>query len=74
MNELLKQYGFEYSGGCSCDGHTTHKYKKDGYQIKHRVRQNTFRIKKDGRSLTGWIKMSELENKLNEFHTENIPA
>lgn len=51
----FSKYGFSYTGACNCDGITTHKYKRDRFQLKHRVKQGTFKLKKDGQSITQWI-------------------
>jgi hypothetical protein len=55
-------YGFAYTGMCRCDGTQTEKYKKDNYTIKHRRRQGTYRIKKNGVTVTQWMNEEQAEN------------
>lgn len=67
MNTAITQLGFIYSGGCSCDGHTTNKYKKDSLTIKHRVKQNRYRLLRSGAYLTQWTTFENIQAKLNEI-------
>lgn len=64
MKELLQRYGYSPDGNCNCDGHQTDKYRKGDYQIRIRIRQNKFKIKKEGFSLTIWESTNKLQETL----------
>lgn len=70
MNEILKQYGFVYTGSCSCDGHHTEKYKFEDYQVRWRKKRGQFKIKEYGRSITGWMNEIEFINYLNKLNVK----
>lgn len=55
------QYGFEYSGSCSCDGTHTEKYKNGSWQLRHRPKHGTFKFKKNGQSVTQWMNQEKAE-------------
>lgn len=63
----LTQLGFVYAGGCSCDGHTTQKYKKGFYTIKYRVKQGRYRLLRSGAYLTQWTTFENVKAKLDEL-------
>lgn len=74
MTELFKQYGFEYTGSCQCDGRHTEKFRKGGYEIRVRIRNEVYKVKLDGRSQTQWNPLSMLEGSLKIITDVAIPA
>ncbi len=74
MKELLERYEYKYSGACHCDGYQTDKYDKESYQLRIRVKKNTFKIRKNGLSVTQWIPIHMLEQTLKSHHNVAIPA
>lgn len=74
MKELLQRYGYEFTGKCNCDGHATEKYRRDEYLLRLRIKQNTFKIKHAGKSLTNWASGFSLETTLKNIHLATISA
>lgn len=72
MTELLKQYGFDFKGSCSCDGVYSEKYRKGDYEVRWRKRKGIFKIRRFGVSLTGWIIESEIENYLKKYDVQTV--
>lgn len=70
MIDLLKQYGFKYTGSCNCIGIFTEKYKKGEYMIKWRRKRYTFAIFLNNAKITGWLHVKDLEAKLKELKSE----
>lgn len=67
LKELIEQYGFTFAGNCHCDGQQTDKYDKGDYQLRVRVKKNTIKLKKSGRSVTQWIPVTQLPSIIESF-------
>lgn len=63
-----QQYGFTYTGSCSCDGIQTEKYKNGQWLLKFRPKHGVYRFKRNGRTVSEWIN----EEKAEEFIKEKI--
>lgn len=74
MNPALTIHNYRPNGKCHCDGFTTDKYINGDYEVRVRKKAGTFKIKHHGSSITSWIPVGQLENKLNEIHTKTIQA
>jgi hypothetical protein len=70
MNEILTQYGFTYTGSCSCDGVYTEKYRNGDYQVRWRKKQGRFRIKQHGNTIVNWTPEIDIENRLKELNVQ----
>lgn len=69
MRDILEQYGFTFAGNCHCDGYQTDKYNKGDYQLRVRVKKNTIKLRKGGRSVTQWIPVTQLPSIIESFIT-----
>lgn len=74
MTEILTRYDYKSSGSCHCDGYQTDKYDMGNYQLRIRVKKETFKIKKNGNSVTQWLPITMLEETLKTHHDVAIPA
>jgi hypothetical protein len=74
LKELIEQYGFTFVGNCHCDGQQTDKYDKGDYQLRVRVKKNTIKLKKSGRSVTQWIPVTQFPSIINSFPDVAIKA
>lgn len=74
MKDIFQHYGFTYEGSCHCDGHYSEKYRKDNYQIRHKVKRKEFKVKKDGRSVTQWIPENKLIETLESIKIHTLAA
>lgn len=66
--ELLTKYDYKPAGSCHCNGVFTLKFKNGDYLIKWRKSRYKFQVFESGSSITGWLEVKELENKLKEIH------
>lgn len=62
----LKPYGFEYTGSCNCGGVHTKKYKNGEYEL--RVRKHSFKVKKNGITVSKWIPLIKLIETISELN------
>lgn len=67
MIDTITAIGFVFNRTCNCDGQKTNVYIKGDYEVRHRVRKNTYKLRKYRVSQTGWISSDQLQIKLNEI-------
>jgi hypothetical protein len=67
MIDTITAIGFHFNRTCNCDGQKTAVYIKGDYEIRHRIRRNTYKLRKYRVSQTGWISADQLQIKLNEI-------
>lgn len=68
VDELMKEYGYVFSGSCNCDGYETNKYKKDHRAIRWRKRQNKFQYWEGRTAVLNWTPIADLPEYLKKTH------
>lgn len=70
VDELMKEYGYQFIGGCHCDGYETNKYKNDFRMIRWRKRQNRFQYWEGRTAVKNWTPIVDLPDHLKKIHTD----
>lgn len=69
---LIDEYGYRFLGTCTCDGWYTEKYMLNEYQVRIRIHQRKFKVRRYGGTIRNWKPTTELKKTIDELNTKII--
>lgn len=69
---IIKSFGFQHAGSCSCGGTRNELYKKDLYTLYYRKRKHVFKVKKKNDTVISLTSLTNLETELKKIFPDVV--
>jgi hypothetical protein len=69
---IIKAYGFQKRGSCSCGGTSNIIYRKDQYTLYYRKRAHVFKVKDKSMIIVNITSLNKLETELKKLFPDVV--